>query len=138
MFTTRCAMHELKTLGKDYAGVLKSSCITWSALLEACRGFTDIICWMQTHIKHAKRYSCTSVDMTTKLSRLQTACGPLLVMLCKCSISVLSTPCWRFDVSRWPSSQVKKMLDTSLLELKTSSFAQPFQKFLQAPPCSFL
>jgi len=28
-------MHELKTLGKDYAGVLELPCITWSSLLEA-------------------------------------------------------------------------------------------------------
>ena len=28
LFTTQCAMHELKTLGKDYAGVLKLPCIT--------------------------------------------------------------------------------------------------------------
>jgi len=130
-------MHELKALGKDYAGMLDLPCITWSALLEACYGCTDIALRMQTHIKHAKRYSCTSVDMMTKLSRLQTACGPSLVTLCKCSNSVL-TPYRQFDVLMWTSSQVKIMLGISLLELKTSSFVQPFQKFLQVPPCLFL
>jgi len=58
-------MHELKTLGKDYAGVLKSSCITWSALLEACRGFTDIILLDADTYKACKKiqlYKCGHDD----------------------------------------------------------------------------
>jgi len=67
-------MHEIKALGKDYAGtdIFHALHICWPlvCLLLKCI-HKEIL--MQIHTKHVRRYSCTSVDMMTKLSQLQIA-----------------------------------------------------------------